>query len=52
MNSDRARELLTAELEQLARAPDPVSRPVPAPPYVDPVEQPYGRAPQARHPGG
>jgi alpha,alpha-trehalose phosphorylase len=38
--------------EQLALAADPVSRPVPAPPFVDPVEQPYGRAPQARHPGG
>jgi alpha,alpha-trehalose phosphorylase len=25
--------------------------PLPEPPVVDPVEQPYGRAPQARHPG-
>ena len=26
--------------------------PIPAPMRVEPVEQPYGRAPRARHPGG
>jgi len=38
--------------EPLALADAPVVRPLPDPPVVDPVEQPYGRAPQARHPGG
>ena len=38
--------------EPLALADAPVVRPVPPPPFVDPVEQPHGRAPQARHPGG
>src|SRR5687768_3322637 len=38
--------------EPLALADSPVVRPLPEPPFVDPVEQPYGRAPQARHPGG
>jgi alpha,alpha-trehalose phosphorylase len=38
--------------EPLALADTPVVRPLPEPPFVDPVEQPYGRAPQARHPGG
>jgi alpha,alpha-trehalose phosphorylase len=38
--------------EPLALADAPVVRPLPEPPFVDPVEQPYGRAPQARHPGG
>ena len=38
--------------EPLALADAPVVRPLPEPPLVDPVEQPYGRAPQARHPGG
>jgi alpha,alpha-trehalose phosphorylase len=37
--------------EPLALADAPVVRPVPEPPLVDPVEQPHGRAPQARHPG-
>jgi alpha,alpha-trehalose phosphorylase len=37
--------------EPLALADAPVVRPLPDPPFVDPVEQPYGRAPQARHPG-
>jgi alpha,alpha-trehalose phosphorylase len=37
--------------EPLALADNPVTRPLPEPPVVDPVEQPYGRAPQARHPG-
>jgi len=37
--------------EPLALADAPVVRPLPEPPVVDPVEQPYGRAPQARHPG-
>ncbi len=38
--------------EPVALAEDPVIRPIPAPDYVEPVEQPYGRAPRARHPGG
>src|SRR5215218_3394216 len=38
--------------EPLALADSPVVRPLPEPPFVDPVEQPSGRAPQARHPGG
>jgi alpha,alpha-trehalose phosphorylase len=37
--------------EPLALADAPVSQPLPQAPQVDPVEQPYGRAPQARHPG-
>jgi hypothetical protein len=28
-----------------------VTRAIPAPDYVEPVEQPFGRAPRARHPG-
>jgi alpha,alpha-trehalose phosphorylase len=38
--------------EAFALADTPVTRPLPAPPPVDPVEQPHGRAPRARHPGG
>ncbi len=38
--------------EPLALAHDPVSRPLPAVVIADPVEQPFGRAPRARHPGG
>jgi alpha,alpha-trehalose phosphorylase len=37
--------------EPIALAEAPVTRPLPDPPHVDPVEQPHGRAPQARHPG-
>ena len=37
--------------EMVALAEAPVTRSIPEPPLVDPVEQPYGRAPQARHPG-
>ena len=37
--------------EPVALAEDPVTRAIPAPDYVEPVEQPYGRAPRARHPG-
>jgi alpha,alpha-trehalose phosphorylase len=37
--------------EPIALADAPVVRPLPQPPHPDPVEQPYGRAPQARHPG-
>jgi alpha,alpha-trehalose phosphorylase len=37
--------------EALALADAPVTKPLPEPPVVEPVEQPYGRAPQARHPG-
>jgi alpha,alpha-trehalose phosphorylase len=37
--------------EPLALADAVVKRPLPEPPHVDPVEQPHGRAPQARHPG-
>jgi alpha,alpha-trehalose phosphorylase len=36
----------------IALADAPVLRPLPNPPHADPVEQPYGRAPQGRHPGG
>ncbi len=38
--------------EPVALAEDPETRPIPAPDYVEPVEQPFGRAPRARHPGG
>jgi alpha,alpha-trehalose phosphorylase len=38
--------------EAFALADAPVTRPLPDPPHVDPVEQPHGRAPRARHPGG
>jgi alpha,alpha-trehalose phosphorylase len=38
--------------EPVALAGDPVVLPVPEPPVVEPVEQPHGRAPKARHPGG
>jgi alpha,alpha-trehalose phosphorylase len=38
--------------EPVALAHAPVLRPIPAPPEVEPVEQPYGRAPRPRHPGG
>jgi alpha,alpha-trehalose phosphorylase len=37
--------------EPVALAEDPVTRAIPAPDYVEPVEQPFGRAPRARHPG-
>ncbi|MFC5995887.1 glycoside hydrolase family 65 protein [Pseudonocardia hispaniensis] len=37
--------------EPLALADEPVIRTMPPPPVVDPVEQPYGRAPRQRHPG-
>jgi len=38
--------------EPIALATDPVTLPVPPAPFVEPVEQPFGRAPRARHPGG
>ena len=38
--------------EPLALAEDPVTRPIPDVERVEPVEQPFGRAPKARHPGG
>ncbi len=38
--------------EALALADAPVVRPLPQPEPVEPVEQPFGRAPKARHPGG
>jgi alpha,alpha-trehalose phosphorylase len=38
--------------EPLALAEEPVSRPIPEAERVEPVEQPFGRAPRARHPGG
>ncbi|WP_300008818.1 glycoside hydrolase family 65 protein [Pseudonocardia sp.] len=38
--------------EPLALADDPVTRPIPEIERVEPVEQPFGRAPRARHPGG
>ncbi len=38
--------------EPFALADDPVPRPIPPLDPVDPVEQPYGRAPKSRHPGG
>ena len=38
--------------EALALADAPVTRAVPAAEPVEPVEQPHGRAPRARHPGG
>ncbi|MEU7814873.1 glycosyl hydrolase family 65 protein [Pseudonocardia sp. NPDC049154] len=37
--------------EPVALAEDPQVRPMPSPPTVDPVEQPYGRAPRQRHHG-
>ena len=37
--------------EPVALAEDAVTRAIPAPDYVEPVEQPFGRAPRARHPG-
>ncbi len=38
--------------ESLALADAPVVRPIATAEPVEPVEQPYGRAPRARHPGG
>jgi alpha,alpha-trehalose phosphorylase len=38
--------------QQLALADDPQVREIPAAEHVEPVEQPHGRAPRARHPGG
>lgn len=38
--------------EPLALAEAPVMRPIPPVDAVEPVEQPYGRAPKGRHPGG
>ena len=38
--------------EQLALADAPAVRSIPAAEPVESVEQPYGRAPRARHPGG
>jgi alpha,alpha-trehalose phosphorylase len=38
--------------EQVALADAPAVRPIPLAEPVEPVEQPYGRAPRARHPGG
>jgi alpha,alpha-trehalose phosphorylase len=38
--------------EPLALADAPQVRPIPQAEPVEPVEQPYGRAPKARHPGG
>jgi alpha,alpha-trehalose phosphorylase len=38
--------------ESLALADAPVVRPISVAESVEPVEQPYGRAPRARHPGG
>jgi alpha,alpha-trehalose phosphorylase len=43
---------LTHHGEALALAGEPVVAPVPEAPRVEPVEQPFGRAPAARHPGG
>jgi alpha,alpha-trehalose phosphorylase len=43
---------LTHHGEQLALADAPAVRPIPPAEFVEPVEQPYGRAPRARHPGG
>ena len=37
--------------EPLALADDPVTRPIPEIERVEPVEQPFGRAPRSRHPG-
>lgn len=37
--------------EPVALAGEPVTRPTPAARFVEPVEQPFGRAPRARHPG-
>jgi alpha,alpha-trehalose phosphorylase len=38
--------------EPLALADAPQVRPIPPAEFVEPVEQPYGRAPKPRHPGG
>ncbi len=38
--------------EALALADEPQVRPIAPAPWVEPVEQPQGRAPRARHPGG
>jgi alpha,alpha-trehalose phosphorylase len=38
--------------EQLALADDPQVRSIPPAGQVEPVEQPHGRVPRARHPGG
>jgi alpha,alpha-trehalose phosphorylase len=38
--------------EPLALAEDPQVRPIGPAEWVEPVEQPHGRAPRARHPGG
>jgi alpha,alpha-trehalose phosphorylase len=38
--------------EALALAGEPQVRPVPALLPVEPVEQPHGRGPRVRHPGG
>jgi alpha,alpha-trehalose phosphorylase len=38
--------------EPVALAADPQTLPIPALDPVDPVEQPHGRSPKARHPGG
>ncbi|WP_181783014.1 glycoside hydrolase family 65 protein [Pseudonocardia pini] len=38
--------------EPVALAEEPEVRPLPSPPTVDPVEQPYGRAPRQRQHGG
>ena len=38
--------------EQVALADAPAVRPIPLAEPVEPVEQPYGRTPRARHPGG
>jgi len=38
--------------EPVALAADPQTLPTPALDPVDPVEQPHGRSPKARHPGG
>ena len=37
--------------EPVALAGEPETRPIPPPDYVEPVEQPHGREPRARHPG-
>jgi alpha,alpha-trehalose phosphorylase len=37
--------------EPVALADRPVTLPIPAPEPVEPVEQPFGRAPRSRHPG-
>ena len=37
--------------EPVALADHPVTLPIPAADPVEPVEQPFGRAPRSRHPG-